>query len=127
MTLSKKYSSSLSLSMYDSSFHLSISRLPRLHSEQGIQQFYHRYLLNPTLGQLFALILRWCKETFKSYYINFHTKIKAIPVLASQGENNNAALTSCRYEIATIYFNYQSKAHLELADSVHSACTTKAD
>lgn len=56
----------------------------------------------------------------------FHIKIKPSPVLASHGENNDAVLTSCGYEIATIYFNYQSKAHLEQADSICSTGITKA-
>lgn len=58
---------------------------------------------------------------------SFHTKIKLSLVLASHGENNDVALTSCGYEIATMYFNYQYKAYLEQADSIHSTGITKAD
>lgn len=56
---------------------------------------------------------------------SFHTKIKLSPALASCGENNGVALTSCGYEIATVF--QLSAAHLEEADSIHSAAITKAD
>lgn len=58
---------------------------------------------------------------------SFHNKIELSLLFAPHGEDNDAALTSCGYEIATMYFNYLPKGHSEQTDSVHSTGITKAD
>lgn len=58
---------------------------------------------------------------------SFQNKIELSLLFASHGEDNDAALTSCGYEIATVHFNYWSKGHSEQTDSVHSTGITKAD
>lgn len=128
VTLSKEYLSPLSLCVTVApAFHVTHSQIKRT-VLNGAYDSSTRHLFNLPLRPLFTWVIKWCTKCLKvTMSHSSHNKLELSLLFASHGEDNDAALTSCRYEIATIHFNYCSKGHSEQTDSVHSTGITKAD